>query len=333
MKRRTALKTMALGAVSATLASTIFAEEKPTKHPLRLGGPLFVSDADPEAWAQRAVELRYRAVYAPNVKLDDKDRIKAVIEAIKKRDLIIAEVGRWVNLMDGDPQKRAQNLQTVTDGLALADELDARCCVDIAGSFSKENWAGPHPKNVSDEFFDLAVENARKIIDAVKPKRAKFAYEMMGWALPDTSESYLRLIKAIDRPGFGVHLDVCNMINAPDKFWNTTRLINEAFDKLGPMIVSAHAKDLKWVPEMNIHFVECVIGEGEIDFATYLKRMAALPGDVPLMIEHMKNAEEYERCNLHLFNVGAENGVVFDDVRFGGQQGRSFSLRRQFGSA
>jgi sugar phosphate isomerase/epimerase len=315
MKRRTALKTLALGVASGAFVSQLFAQTTSTKHPVRLGAPLFVSDTDPEAWAQRAVDLRYRAVYAPNVSLNDKDRIKAIIEAVQKRHLIIAEVGRWVNLMDADPEKRAQNLQTVTDGLALADELDAWCCVDIAGSFNKENWSGPHPKNVSDEFFDLAVENARKIIDAVKPKRAKFTYEMMGWAIPDTADSYLRLIKAIDRSGFGVHLDVCNMINSPDKFWNTDRLINEAFDKLGPMIVSAHAKDLKWIPEYSIRFAECVIGEGDIDFGTYLKRMASLPNDVPLMIEHMKNADEYARCKEHLFNVGAENGVVFDYLR------------------
>ena len=315
MKRRTALKTLALGAVSATFASKLFAQYQPAKRPVRLGGPTFTSDADPETWAQWARENRYRAVYAPNVPLDDQYRIRAVVEAVQKRDLVIAEVGRWVNLMDADPVKQKANLQTVTEGLALADELDARCCVDTAGSFSKESWFGPHPKNVSDEFFDLAVENARKIIDAVKPKRAKFAYEMVGWAIPDTPDSYLRLIKAIDRPGFGVHIDVCNMINSPDKFWNTTRLVNETFDKLGPMIVSAHAKDLKWFVEMNIHFVECVIGEGTIDFATYLKRMATLPNDVPLMIEHMNGAEEYERCKLHLFQVGADNGVVFDYLR------------------
>jgi hypothetical protein len=198
MKRRTALKTMALGAAFGTFAQTMFAQATPTQRPVRLGGPAFFSDADPEAWAQWHVELRYRAAYAPNVNLNDKDKIKAFVEAVKKRDLVIAEVGRWVNLMDADSAKRAANLKTVTEGLALADELDARCCVDIAGSFNKENWSGPHPKNVSDEFFDLAVENARKIIDAVKPKRAKFTYEMMGWAIPDTADSYLRLIKAID---------------------------------------------------------------------------------------------------------------------------------------
>ena len=332
LNRRNALKALTLGAVGASAGTWLTAQETPRRaggllrrsaaqqaggsstRPLRLGAAqLHISDADPEAWAQRAVDRKFRAVNAPgNLNVNDTDRIKAFTQAVEKRNLIFAEVGRWVNLMDADPQKREANLKLVTEGLALAEELGACCCVDIAGSFSTEHWAGPHPQNVSREFFDLAVENARKIIDAVKPKRTKFAYEMMGWAFPDTADSYLRLVRGINRSGFGVHIDVVNMVNSPDKFWNATRLINEAFDKLGPMIVSAHFKDLRWiVPDSSVHFEECVIGEGSIDFATYLTRMAALSGDVPLIIEHMRNAEEYDRCRDYLFEVGESKGIAF----------------------
>lgn len=316
INRRNMLKTLALGAVAGSFGSVFGAEEKQIanslKHPVRLGGPVFFSDEDPVAWAQKARETGYRAVYAPKVNLDDKDRIKAVVATVRENDLVIAEVGRWVNLLDADPEKRVANLKTVTEGLALADELDARCCVDIAGSFNTEYWFGPHPKNMTEEFFDLTVENARKIIDAVKPKRAKFAFEMMQWALPDSPDSYLKLFKAIDRKEFGVHVDVCNMVFTREAFWNNTALINETFDKLGPWIVSAHAKDLRWNVEMNIHFQECVIGQGEIDYGTYLKRLATLPNDVPLMMEHLKSAEEYEKSKQYIFETGRANGVVFE---------------------
>jgi len=230
LKRREFLKTTTAAAVAGVFFESIFAQSSSApssvdkhadagKRAVRIGAPTFFPDDDPMAWAKNARDQRYRAVYAPNVSLNDAPRIKAFRDAVRQNDLVIAEVGRWCNLMDADPEKQKQNLQAVTEGLALAEELDAKCCVDIAGSFDTESWFGPHPKNVSDEYFDLAVENARKIIDAVKPKQAKFAYEMMGWAIPDTPENYLRLLKAIDRPGFGVHVDICNMINTPDKFW------------------------------------------------------------------------------------------------------------------
>jgi len=153
------------------------------------------------------------------------------------------------------------------------------------------------------------VENARTIIDAVRPKRAKFCFEMMGWALPDSADSYLQLVKAIDRDAFGVHLDPCNVINSPERFYRNTELLNECFDKLGPWIVSCHAKDLAWDVEMNVHFREVTLGMGKLDYTTYLKRLATLPGDVSLMIEHMQGPEEYDKSRQYLFDLGEKIGV------------------------
>ncbi len=183
--------------------------------PIRLGGPAFAQTKDPEELALAHRKIGYRAAYCPNVPLTDTDRIRAFATAYAKHDVVIAEVGRWVNLLEADSDKRHKNLQTVTDGLALAEEIGALCCVDIAGSFSPTSWYGPNPDNLSKKHFDASVENARKIIDNVKPKRARFCYEMMGWAWPDSPEHCVKLIKAVDRKSFGAHLDVCNLINSP----------------------------------------------------------------------------------------------------------------------
>jgi sugar phosphate isomerase/epimerase len=277
---------------------------------------MFNAPADPEELALAHRKLGYRAAYCPSIALDDSTRIKETEAAFAKHDVVIAEVGRWVNLMDTDATKRAAHLKTVTEGLALADAVNARCCVDIAGSMNPSIWYGPDARNITSEFFDAAVENARKIIDAVKPERAKFAYEMMGWALPDSADSYRKMLKAVDRDAFAVHLDPCNLINSPRRFYHSTALLNECFDKLGPNIVSCHAKDLHWNVEMNVHFQEVTLGAGQLDYATYLKRLAALPGEVPLMIEHMKGEKEYDVSRKYLFEVGEKIGI---EVK--GQQG------------
>ena len=278
---------------------------------IRLGAPVFDAPGDPDALALAHRQLGYRAAYCPPVSLDDKDRIRDIQRAFAKQDVVIAEVGRWCNLLDADDHQRAENLKRVIDGLALADEIGARCCVDIAGSYSKTAWYGPHPNNLSDEFFDAMVENVRKILDAVKPKRAKFCYEMMGWALPDSPDSYVRLIKAVARDGFAVHLDPCNLINSPARFYNNKQLLDECFDKLGPWIVSCHAKDVTWDLEMQIHFREVVLGTGSLDYATYLKRLAALPRQPPLMIEHMKDAGQYDQSRQYLLEKGKQIGIRF----------------------
>jgi len=278
---------------------------------LRLGMPVFNAPEDPEALAKAHRSLGLRAAYCPRVSLNDRARVREIARAFARHDVVIAEVGRWKNLLELDLDQRAKNLKYVTEGLALADEIGARCCVDIAGSFSREAWYGPHPCNLSDAFFHRAVENARKIIDDVRPKRAKFSYEMMGWALPDSPDAYLKMIKAVDRDAFGVHLDPCNLINSPRRFYRNAALLNECFDKLGPHIVSCHAKDVAWDVEMQVHFREVPLGEGRVHYQTYLKRLAGLPGDVPLMIEHMQGAEQYLQCRDHIFSVADKIGIRF----------------------
>lgn len=280
--------------------------------PIRLGAPVFPEPKDPEALALAHKKMGYRAAYCPSIPLKETDRIRATAAAFARHDVALAEVGVWCNLLDADPAKRKANLQRVIDGLALADVIGARCCVDIAGSFSKEAWHGPHPKNLSKEFFDAAVANARAIVDTVKPKRSVFCYEMMGWSIPDSAESYLRLIKAVDRKGFGVHLDPCNLINCPSRYYDTTAMINACFDTLGPWIASCHAKDVTWDVEMQMHFREVPLGQGTLDYHTYLRRLAALPHDPPLMIEHMKGAAEYETCRRHLLDMAGKIGVSFE---------------------
>ena len=92
--------------------------------------------------------------------------------------------------------------------------------------------------------------------------------------------------------------------------WNTTDMINEVFDKLGPWVRSCHAKDIKWVKSAATQFAECPLGEGNIDYATYLKRIATHPdADLPLMMEHMPDEATYDRCREHILKVAKETGI------------------------
>lgn len=224
---------------------------------------------------------------------------------------MIAEVGAWKNMLDPDPQKRADNVAYVIERMALAEAVGARCCVDIAGSYNPSVWYGAHPKNLSREFFDATVANCRKVIDAVRPRRSKFSIEMMGWSLPDGPDSYVQLVRAVDRPAFAVHMDVCNGVNSPERFYRNAEFIGECFSKLGRWIVSCHAKDLAWIPEYNVHFREVIPGKGEIDYATYLRELARLPGDAPLMLEHLQTPEEYTEGRDYIRSVGSRVGVTF----------------------
>ena len=278
---------------------------------IRLGGPIFLESDDPAVLAREHRRLGYSAAYCPPASVNDRERIRAIRQAFAAEDVVIAEVGAWRNMLDPDPAKRAANLAYVTERLALAEALAARCCVDIAGSFNPTVWYGPHPKNLSQEFFDATVENCRKVIDAVKPTQTTFTIEMMGWSIPDGPDSYLKLIAAVDRPAFAVHMDVCNGVNSPSRFYENAAFIRECFAKLGRWTASCHAKDLAFIPEMNVHFKEVIPGTGQIDYATYLTELSKLDVDAPLMLEHLQTAEEYTSGREYIRSVGEKIGVRF----------------------
>jgi len=283
-----------------------------SKSPIRLGGPIFTTSDDPVALAREHRRLGYSAAYCPEMAtLSDTKLLNEINRAFAKENVVIAEVGAWKNLLDPDPVKRRENLDYVTQRCALADAIGAQCCVDIAGSYNPSTWYGPDAKNLSREFFDATVENCRHILDAVKPTHTRFTVEMMGWNLPDGPDAYLELIHAVDRKAFAVHLDVCNGVNCPQRFYKNADYIRECFRKLGPFIISCHAKDLRWDVEMNVHFEEVVPGRGQLDYSTYLGELAKLGREVPLMLEHLKTAEEYDEGRLYIRNVGDKVGLTF----------------------
>ena len=281
---------------------------------MRLGGPVFVESEDPEVLARAHTDLGYRAAYAPGgLKAGDTARIKAAREAFARHDVVIAETGVWNNLMDPNEAARRKNLGAVIEGLALAEELGSLCCVNIGGGFNPDFWAGPHRDNFSQAAFDLAVENARKIIDAVKPKTTKFTYEMMPHMIPDSADRYLALIEAINRPAFGVHLDAVNVVNSPYRYYDVSATIQECFDKLGPYVVSCHLKDIQIEDDITVRLGEVLAGTGGFDIALYLKGIAALPQQPPAMLEHLPSAEDYDQARNYVLSVGQREGISFQD--------------------
>jgi len=301
---------MAAAAAVSCMTSDASASENATA--VRLGGPIFLQSSDPAALAREHRRLGYSAAYCPDIATVNNAKLLDEIQrAYAAENVVISEVGAWRNMLDPDAAKRRDNLQYVTERCALAEAVGARCCVDIAGSYNPDTWFGPNPKNLSREFFDATVENCRHILDQVKPTRTRFTIEMMGWNLPDGPDAYLDLIRAVDRKAFAVHLDVCNGVNSPQRFYRNSEFIRECFHKLGPWIVSCHAKDLRWDIEMNVHFEEVVPGRGQVDYRTYLTELSKMPAEVPLMLEHLKTAEEYDEGRRYIQKCGAEAGVRF----------------------
>ena len=276
---------------------------------MRLGAPIFTEYQTPEAWAQAVRDKGYAAAYCPVKAGAPPSEIKAYGEAAAKHDIVIAEVGVWNNPLALDPGEKKKALAHCCAQLRLADEIGARCCVNIAGSKNKERWDGPHPDNFAQETFEEIVASVRHIIDTVRPKRTYYTLEPMAWAIPDTADSYLELIRAVDRDRFAVHLDIVNVIRTPREHYQNAALIGEWFGTLGPHIRSCHAKDTVLEARFTSHTGEAVPGKGRLDYGALLRHIEALDPDMPLMIEHLTTEAEYDAAARYIRDAAAREGI------------------------
>jgi len=309
MSRRSLLKKSATGAAALAAGAMEGSMRAAQSGRLRLGGPVFEKVRDPEPWVDALKKLGYSAAYCPVAADAGDDTVRAYETAARKANIVIAEVGAWSNPISPDEPTRKAALGKCRRQLALADRIGARCCVNITGSRG-EKWDGPSPKNLTRETFDMIVETTRSIIDDVKPTRTYFTLETMPWAYPDSPDSYVRLFAAIDRQRFAVHLDPVNLVCSPQRYYGNAALIRECFKKLGPHIKSCHAKDILLHPRLTTHLDEVRPGTGGLDYATFLKELSKLT-DVPLMLEHLPNAEEYTKAAEHIRGVARDVGLSF----------------------
>jgi sugar phosphate isomerase/epimerase len=276
---------------------------------MRLGGPVFADYDDPDGWIAALTRYGYRAAYCPVSPGADAATIRAYADAATMADIVIAEVGAWSNPLSADDEIRREAIQTCQEQLALADEIGARCCVNISGSRGAR-WDGPHPDNLTAETFDQIVQTTRAIIDAVRPRRTFYALEPMPWMVPDSADSYLDLIQAIDRPQFAVHLDPVNIVCSPQRYFANGDLIRECFAKLGPYIKSCHAKDILLRETLTVHLDEVCPGQGGLDYGVYLQELARIDPDTPLMLEHMQGEEAYLAGAGYIRSVARRLGVT-----------------------
>jgi sugar phosphate isomerase/epimerase len=222
----------------------------------------------------------------------DRSTIAAYAQAARESDIVIAEVGAWSNPLSQDNKIRREAREFCKRQLELAERIGAVCCVNIAGSLGAK-WDGPCAEDLTAAAFARIVESVQEIVDSVQPERAVYTLETMPWMYPDSPQSYLELMQAIDRKSVAAHLDPVNLINCPVRYFHNAEFLRECFALLGPQIVGVHAKDILLRENLTVHLDEVRPGLGGLDYGVFLEEMRALPPDTPFMLEHLPSEEEY----------------------------------------
>lgn len=262
---------------------------------MRLGVMTDFGTSSSGEWASRQKELGCKAVSFPiNCEAGDK-KIEEYLEAAKANDLLIAEVGIWRNTLAADVNERNKMIDYAIGQLAMAEKIGARCCVNVAGTMHGPRWDGGYSGNFTKETRKEIVKTVRTIIDGVNPRITKFTLEPMPWMVPSGPDDYLRLIDEVERDGFGVHLDLINMVTSPERYFFLNDFMDECFDKLGGKIRSCHLKNIQLLDDYTFQLRECGPCEGSLDVRRFLCKATSLDENMPVIIEHLKSDDEYVR--------------------------------------
>lgn len=278
---------------------------------MRLGANVFYNGTDPEQYALAHVQKGYGAAICPHwLSLDRPKEITEFKRAMKKHDLVIAEVGAWSNPLHPDKAEAEKSIQKMVEKLRLAEELEACTCVNILGTKQTESWFGPHAEDYSEEFFKEAVSVIQYVIDEVKPENTKLSFEMMPYYFLDSPEEYLRFLEAVDRKAAGVHLDICNNMNSPRRFYNNTEYIKHTFHLLKDKIVTLHLKDIALKADsLTVSFQEVLLGTGGMDCVTLMQEVSKLAIDTPVILEHLETEEQYQQATKAAVEFAEKAGL------------------------
>lgn len=277
---------------------------------MRLGISHTFPHTSPDAWAKDLRAQGLSAAVFPVEYTSDDALIAQYADACRQHQLLIAEVGAWSNPVSEIAQQREDALKKCKGQLRLAEQLGANCCVNIAGAFGGSRWDGFHRNNYTAEAFDATVRSIQEIIDDVNPKNTFYCMEAMQWMIPDTPAQYLKLMQAVDRDAFAVHIDITNWVYTPQTYLYNHEFINETFDLLGDHVKSCHLKDSLMHEDVTSMLQEVGVGLGKLDIAQYVRRAEALSPEVPMIIEHLSGDEAYYQAIARMKNIAQEANVT-----------------------
>ena len=289
---------------------------------LKLGGPIFlkpnqegynceISNEDELGLLIKKIKQKgWKAAYVPIIDLNNTALIAAARRSFKEADIIMAEYGFWENMLDLAPDVRLKNREGMVKALQLAEELGAYVAENVLGSYCYGSHRSHQAKNFSQEAFDEAVEIAQYCLDTVKPKTTCFAFEIYQFNAVDSCEQIEKLIKAVDRKQFAVHLDLVNLINSPREYFKSNEILKHCLDCFGDRIISVHVKDVKMFEGDSVIFEEVPYGQGNIDFKTCIKELNKLPQTLPYMMEHLKDEKQYDEGAAFLRKEALQAGIT-----------------------
>lgn len=239
------------------------------------------------------------------------DKCRTIRDTFRDHHLPVSCISAYTNILHPDAATRKTRLDRLKEILAHAQYLGAPYVISETGTFATDSDWVHHPKNKTEEGWD----DCRAVITDL----AQFAWDHGAVFLLETYvnnvigsiEETLRIFAEVNHPGLGLLLDPTNYFEAHN-IDQMDQTLNRVFDALSDKILIGHAKDVKRSGDdksekhsdigdssaaeshtfRGVGEIELPApGLGELNYDLYLKRLAQKHPNIPMIIEHLDEAD------------------------------------------
>lgn len=240
-----------------------------------------------------------------------KDKCVKIRETFRDHNLPISCISGYTNIIHPDKAERERRVGYLKEIIRHAQYLGTPYVISETGTYNTESDWVHHPKNRTEEGF----EECRKVIADL----SQFAYDHGAIFLLETYvnnvvgsvEETVKMFAQVDHPGLGLLMDPTNYFETHN-IDRMDEILNQVFDTLSDKIKIGHAKDVKRSGDdktekhadigdadaLESHTFRGVgeielpaPGLGSLNYDLYLKRLAQKHPNIPMIIEHLDEAD------------------------------------------
>lgn len=238
----------------------------------------------------------------------DSAKARKIRDTFRNHNLPICCISGYTNLVHPIAATRKANLDHLRQIIRYANELGSPYVISETGTYHLESDWVSDPKNKTEEGYAECLDVIGGIVDFARQHGVTFCVETYVNNVIGSVEETLRLFADINHPNLGLLMDPTNYFEEHN-IGAMDLTLNRIFDALSDKIRIAHAKDVKLAETFagvsmadidgdeahalrGVGMIELPApGLGSLNYDLYLKRLARQHPNIPMIIEHLEEAD------------------------------------------
>ncbi len=212
--------------------------------------------------------------------------VDAICAGFSGRQLTLAALSGTYNMIDPDPQARKAGAEGLNRVLAFAPRLGAEVITLCTGSRDPESMWRKHPDNDTPEAWADLLFQMEKALPVAEEHGVTLGVEPEIGNTINSVHKARRLLDEIKSPQLKIIMDGANIFQR-GQLAEMRKVLDQAFELLGPDIALAHAKDLDQDGEAG----HLAAGRGRLDYPYYMELLRASGFDGAIILHALKPAE------------------------------------------